>query len=51
MAVTDWFVNLFRNRTIVNIDGMYGELAGELFYKELAVQTSINLIANTVARS
>ena len=51
MAVTDWFVNLFKNRTIVNIDGMYGELVGELFYKELAVQTSINLIANTVARS
>ena len=51
MAVTDWFVNLFKNRTIVNIDGMYGGLEGELFYKELAIQTSINLIANTVARS
>lgn len=51
MAVTDWFVNLFKNRTIVNMDGMYGELAGELFFKELAIQTSINLIANTVARS
>ena len=51
MAVTDWFVNLFKSKTTVNLDGAYGDLVGELFYKELAIQTSINLISNTVARS
>lgn len=33
------------------LDAWVGELASEIFYKELAIQACVNLIANTVARS
>lgn len=52
MAVLDWFLGLFNKDTnTLALDVMVGEIAGEVFYKELAIQASINLIANTVARS
>ncbi|WP_130806512.1 phage portal protein [Senegalia massiliensis] len=51
MGVTDWFIGLFKNNTTVSLDMYTGEIAAELFYKELAIQASINLISNAVARS
>ena len=35
----------------LELDAYVGELSGEIFFKELAVQACINLIANTVSRS
>ncbi|WP_018249844.1 phage portal protein [Orenia marismortui] len=52
MAVWDWFFGLFNKDTgTLGLDAYVGELAGEVFFKELAVQASINLIANAVSRS
>lgn len=52
MAVLDWFLGLFNKDTgTLDLDAYIGELAGEIFFKELAVQASINLIANAVSRS
>lgn len=51
MAVWDWFLGLFNKDTnTLNLNTYVGELAGEVFYKELAIQACVNLIANTVAR-
>lgn len=52
-GITSWFMNLFtnKNNNTVNLDAYCGSLTAEAFYKELAIQASINLIANTVARS
>nr|WP_275541045.1 phage portal protein [Clostridium tetani] len=36
---------------MVKLDGEYGSLEGELFYKQLAVESCINLIANCISRS
>ncbi|SET55755.1 phage portal protein, HK97 family [Natronincola peptidivorans] len=51
MAVWDWFLGLFKDDGTLKLDAYCGELAGEIFYKELAVQACVNLIANAVARS
>lgn len=52
MAVWDWFLGLFNKDTnTLELNAYAGELAGEIFFKELAIQAGINLIANTVARS
>ncbi|WP_018249727.1 phage portal protein [Orenia marismortui] len=52
MAVWDWFLGLFNKDTgTLGLDAYVGELAGEVFFKELAVQACINLIANAVSRS
>ena len=51
MKAWDWFMGLFdRPDGKVPLDVCVGTLAGEIFYKELAIQACINLIANTVAR-
>lgn len=50
-VVWDWFLGLFDKNNTVSLDVHVGALATEVFYKELAIQASINLIANTVARS
>lgn len=52
MALWDWFRGLF-NKDIGNVglDIYVGELAAEVYYKELAIQACVNLIANAVARS
>ena len=52
MALWDWFTGLF-NKDVSNIglDAYIGNIAGEVFYKELAIQACVNLIANAVARS
>lgn len=49
--ITDWFLKLFSKNKSIKLDGMYGELENVIIYKELAIQTAINLISNTVARS
>lgn len=51
MGLINWFMGLFASDRTLKLDAYCGELAGEVFYKELAVQACTNLIANTVARS
>lgn len=52
IAITDWFLNLFnKNNTVPLADGDYENLEGEIFYKHLAIQSCINLIANTFSKS
>ncbi|TDX52147.1 phage portal protein [Orenia marismortui] len=52
MAVWDWFLGLFnKDNGQLELDAYVGEIAGEVFFKELAVQACINLIANAVSRS
>lgn len=51
MRVIDWFLSFFDKKTgTLNISEA-GELAGEIFYKELAIQSSVNLIANTITNA
>ncbi|AUN19052.1 phage portal protein [Clostridium botulinum] len=49
--MSSWFLNLFGKNKIVALDGEYGALEGELFYKQLAIESCINLIANCISRS
>ena len=51
MGLLNWFTGLFNKDGTLALDINCGELAGEIFYKELAIQACINLISNTVARS
>lgn len=52
MALWDWFTRLFnKDNGALPLDAYIGELASEVFYKELAIQACVNLIANAVARS
>lgn len=52
MVLWDWFTGLFnKDVSTISLDAYVGELAGEVFYKELAIQACVNLIANAVARS
>ena len=51
MAVWDWFLSLFnRDTNTLELNTHVGMLAAEVYYKQLAIQSCINLIANTVAR-
>ncbi len=45
-----WFSGLFSSDGTLQLDVICGELASEVYYKELAVQSCVNLIANTVSR-
>lgn len=52
MALRDWFLGLFnKDISTIGLDAYVGELAAEVFYKELAIQSCVNLIANAVSRS
>lgn len=52
MALMDWFTGLFnKDKGALPLDAYIGNIAGEVFYKELAIQACANLIANAVARS
>ncbi|HBQ85448.1 MAG TPA: phage portal protein [Syntrophomonas sp.] len=52
LALWDWFTRLFnKDNGALPLDAYIGELASEVFYKELAIQACVNLIANAVARS
>ncbi|MCD3217791.1 phage portal protein, partial [Clostridium botulinum C] len=48
--MSNWFLNLFSKNKIVALDGEYGALEGELFYKQLAIESCINLIANCISK-
>ena len=51
MGIKDWFMSLFRKDGTLDISAAVGELAGEIFFKELALQSSINLIANVLSKA
>lgn len=52
MVLWDWLTGLFnKDNGALPLDAYVGELAGEVFYKELAIQACVNLIANAVSRS
>jgi Phage portal protein. len=51
VSLWSWFTGLFNADGTLALDVAIGEVAGEVFYKELAIEACINLIANTVARS
>lgn len=51
MAITDWFMGLFKDKTTISLDEYIGSLTGSIFYKELALQASINLISNSIVKS
>src|SRR5690554_5277579 len=51
MRVIDWFLSFFDKKTgTLNISES-ASLTGEVFYKELAIQSAVNLIANTITRA
>lgn len=51
MDFTNWFLDLFNKDNTLTLDGYIGTLAANVYYKELAIQTGINLIANVVSRA
>ncbi len=52
MALWSWFLGLFnKHEGSLPLDAYAGKIASEVFYKELAVQACVNLIANAVSRS
>lgn len=51
MTLWNWFLGQFNTDGTLSIDTITGDLATEIYYKELAVQACVNLIANTVSRS
>src|SRR5690606_23069779 len=50
MAISDWFSNLFNKHNPLRLNTAIMYLQAEACFKLLAVQSAINLIANTVAR-
>lgn len=52
MKIYDWFLEQFSKSKdgTVSLDVACAELSAEVFYKKLAIQVCINLIANTVSR-
>lgn len=50
IAILDWFMGLFGANKTLSISGYCGKIAAEIWYKELAVQSCINLIANTITK-
>lgn len=52
MSLIDWFKSLFSgDATSVSISEFVGQLTTEIWYKELAIQSCINLIANVLSRA
>jgi len=51
MAIKDWFLSLFSKDGKLDLSAVVGQLAGEVFFKELAIQSSLNLIANVLSRA
>lgn len=52
MKAIDWFLSFFdKKEGTLNISENPGEIVGEIFYKDLAIQSSINLIANTITKA
>lgn len=52
MTVWNWFLSLFNKDTkSLSLDAFIGELATEIYFKELAIQSCINLIANVLTKA
>ena len=51
MGIKDWFISLFNKDGTLDISAAIGSLAGEIFFKELAIQSCINLIANVLSKA
>ncbi|SDZ19186.1 phage portal protein [Tindallia californiensis] len=52
MGIWEWFLGLFKKESgLVRLDENIDNIKAEVLYKKLAVDASINLIANAVARS
>lgn len=51
MKIWDWFLKQFDKNNDLKLNAYVGQLSGEIFYKELAVQACKNLIASTIARA
>lgn len=52
MALWDWFLGLFdKESNTLQLDMCIGELAEEVFYKELAINSAINLISKTISNA
>lgn len=52
MKPWDWFLSLFDRKTSkLDLSVGVGRLAAEVFYKDLAVQACVNLIAGTISRA
>lgn len=51
MSVMDWFISMFNKDTnTLELDMVTGELSGEVFYKNLAIQACVNLISNVISK-
>lgn len=51
MGLWQTFLGWFNNDGTLDLSVQVGELATEIYFKELGIQACVNLIANTVARS
>ena len=52
MVLWDWFREQFnKDDNTLELDVFIGSIASKIYYKELAIQSAINLIANVVSRS
>lgn len=50
MVIWDWFLGLFDANKTLKLNAYVSTLTTEVYFKQLAIQSCINLIANTVAR-
>lgn len=52
MTVWDWFLGLFnKKKGALSLSEHIGSITAEIFYKELAINAAINLIANTISNA
>lgn len=52
MAIWDWFFGLFNKDTkTLSVSAFVGGLSSEIYFKQLAVQACINLIANVLSKA
>jgi len=50
MGLWDWFSRLFSDGMTISLNDDFSKLSNEIFYKELAIQSCVNLISNAVSR-
>lgn len=52
MAVWDWFLSLFNKDTkTLDLNAVIADLTTEIYFKQLAIQSCINLIANVLSKA
>ena len=51
MSLWETFLGWFDDSETLELDAYVGELSSEVFFKKLAIQSAINLIANAVSKS